>query len=48
MDDENILEENFLWEENTWWWIEAIMEKTSGYLSKLFDYFKEEDEKNIL
>ncbi|MCX6822983.1 MAG: hypothetical protein NTX91_03205 [candidate division SR1 bacterium] len=48
MDDENILEENFLGEENTGGGIEAIMEKTSGYLSKLFDYFKEEDEKNIL
>lgn len=47
MNEESILQENFLWEENDWSWIEAIQEKTSFYLSKLFDYFGEEDTKNI-
>ncbi len=47
MNEENILEEHFLWEENIWSWIEAIQEKTSFYLSKLFEYFQEENHKNI-
>ncbi len=48
MSDGSCFDENILEEENTWCGIEAIQEKTSFYLSKLFDYFGEEDEKNIL
>ena len=48
MTDGNGSDENILEEENTGCGIEAIQEKTSFYLSKLFDYFWEEDEKNIL
>jgi len=48
MTDGNDFDENILEEENNWWWIEAITEKTSCYLSKLFDYFEEEEQKNIL
>lgn len=48
MSEENILEENFVWEENTWCGIEAIQEKTSFYLSRLFDYFGEEDQEKVM
>jgi len=48
MHEEEILTENFLWEENVNWSIEAIQEKTGYHLAKLFEYFWEEEQKNIL
>ena len=48
MTDWNSFDENILEEENVGCGIEAIQEKTSFYLSRLFDYFGEEDEKNSL
>ena len=48
MKEEIIVEENFLWEETAWGGIEAIQDKTSFHLSKLFAYFDEEDQKTDL
>ncbi len=48
MSDGNYFEENILVEENIWCGIEAIQEKTSYHLSKLFDYFGEEEQEKII
>lgn len=45
MRDDNTWDENILPEENSRISLEDIQEKTSYHLSKLFEYFGEEEEK---